>query len=518
MPVTSFGSSAGYSSHTHNPFLALLSPDATESTGDVWGWSLIYSGSFTAEAEKNPHGPVRALIGFNDHQLSWTLRQGEELRSPECVSVFSNDGIGAMSRKFHSVFRQHLIRSPFVDKPRPALLNCWEGVNYDFDQAKIIEMARETAELGLKLFIMDDGWFGVKHPRVNDHAGLGDWEPNPARFPKGLAPAIKEATQFQVAGSQEKLKFGLWVEPEMISPKSELFEQHPDWVLKAPAYPSTECRYQLVLNLALPEVQDYIITSISKILSDSPISYIKWDNNRGMHEVASPSNYHAYILGLYRVLDALTSRFPEVLWEGCASGGGRFDPGILHYFPQSWVSDNTDAVDRLAMQFGTTVVYPASSMGCHISRVPNEVTQRTTSVTFRAHVAMMGGSFGLELDPSKIPEEERQQLPRLLQIAEKVSRTVINGSLWKLSLPEASQHPAAMYVSEDGRQAVLFAFQVIATPAHCLPTLRLQGLDPRAMYLFDGKEKYSGATLMNGGIQFGFSGDYDSRVVFLDKL
>lgn len=499
--------------------MALLSSDATENRGDVWGFSLIYSGSFTAEVEKNPHGSVRALMGLNGHQLSWPLKPGEHLTSPECVSVFARDGgVGAMSRKFHDVFRQHLIRSSFVDQPRPPLLNDWEGVKFDFDQQNIIDMARETAALGLSIFVMDDGWFGVKHPRVDDHAGLGDWEPNPDRFPKGLAPPIEELTQFEVAGTQDRLKFGIWVEPEMVSPKSELYEQHPDWVLHAGEYPRTEIRYQLILNLALPEVQDYIIASISKVVSSAPISYVKWDNNRGMHEVASPSTYHAYMLGLYRVLDTLTARFPDVLWEGCASGGGRFDAGILQYFPQSWASDNTDAVDRLSIQFGITTVYPASSMGCHVSRVPNEVTHRMTSVTFRAHVAMMGGSFGLELEPSKIPDEERKELPELLQLAKKINPIVINGSLWKLSLPWQSQHPAAMYVCQDGSQAVLFAFQTVGTPAHCLPTVQLQGLDANATYLLDGKDKYSGATLMNGGMQFAFQGDFDSRVVFLEKL
>lgn len=496
----------------------MASPDTTESHGEIWGCSLIYTGSFTAQAEKNPHGVVRAQIGFNDHQLSWPLKKDEQLTSPESVAIYSDEGVSGMSRRLHNLYRRHLIRSQIVTKPRPALLNCWEGVYFGFDENKILEMAQQTADLGVKLFVMDDGWFGVKYPRTSDHSGLGDWTPNPDRFPNGLGPVVKKATQIPVAGSDEKLRFGIWVEPEMVNPKSALFEEHPDWVLRASTYALTEARNQLVLNLALPAVQDYIIDSMSTILRDAPISYVKWDNNRGMHEVPSPKTYHAYILGLYRVLDVLTTRFPDVLWEGCASGGGRIDAGLLPYFPQSWTSDNTCATDRVAIQFGTTVAFPASTMGCHIAHNPNDTTGRTTSISFRAHVAMMGGSFGFELDPSKIPAADKEQIPALLRLAEKVNPVVINGDMFKLALPEESQHPAAMYVSQDGKQAVLFAFQMVATTVICEPTVRLQGLDPEATYLVDGKKKYTGATLMKGGMQFGFKGDYDSRVVVLDRL
>lgn len=515
----SFGSSTGYSSHFHNPFLALASPDATESHGQVWALSLIYSGSFKAEVEKSPQGFVRTIIGLNDHQLSWPLEAGEEFASPECVAVFSDHGVGGMSRQLHRLYRQHLVRSHFVDEPRPALLNSWEGVYFTFDQHKILAMAKSAADLGIKLFVMDDGWFGKKYPRVNSRAGLGDWTPNPDRFPNGLRPVVDEATNFAVMGSDDKLQFGIWVEPEMVNPKSELFEQHPDWVLRAGTYPMTEERHQLALNLALTPVQDYIIDSMTDLLQSAPISYVKWDNNRGLHEVPSPTTYHAYMLGLYRVFDILTSRFPKVLWEGCASGGGRFDAGILHYFPQFWASDNTDAVDRIAIQFGTTVAYPASCMGCHISDVPNHTTKRTTSLAFRAHVAMMGGSFGFELDPEKLSQCDRDQIPMLVRLAERANLIVVDGDMWKLSLPPESKHPAVIFVSRDGGRAVLFAFQMVDTPVMSQPNLRLQGLDAEAVYMVDGSDKaYSGATLMNIGLQFAFDGDHDSRLIFLESL
>ena len=457
------------------------------------------------------------LVGTNPDQLSWPLAPGESFTSPECVSVFSSEGIGAMSRKYHRLFRKHLITSKWVNKPRPLVLNSWEGLYFDFDADRIYQLAQASAEIGAKIFVLDDGWFGEKYPRVNDQAGLGDWVANPKRFPDGLDSLGKKITKLQVANSQEKLQFGLWVEPEMVNPKSKLYEDHPDWAMHAGSYPRTEARHQLVLNISLPEVQDYIIKSISDILETVPITFIKWDNNRGVHETSAPHIYHANILGLYRVLRELTSRFPDVLWEGCASGGARFDPGIMHYFPQTWTSDNTDALDRIPIQFGTSLVYPPSAMSAHISQVPNHLTRRTTSITFRAHVAMMTGSFGFELDPEAIPEDDKKLLPELLALAEKVNPVIIGGDMWRLNLPETSNLPAALYISEDGNQAVLFVFHMHLKTLHSPAVIRLQGLDPAAFYKLDGGESYSGATLMNGGLQYRFKTDCESKVVFLEK-
>jgi alpha-galactosidase len=467
--------------------------------------------------EKSPQGLTRALIGTNPDQLSWPLEPGESFSSPECVSVFSNQGIGEMSRKYHRLYRQHLMTSGWVNKTRPLVLNSWEGLYFNFDADRIYKLAQASANLGVKIFVLDDGWFGDKYPRVNDHAGLGDWVVNPKRFPEGLESLAEKITQLQAANSQDRLKFGLWIEPEMVNPKSRLYEEHPDWVLHAGSYPRTEKRQQLVLNAALPEVQDFIIKSVSNILESVPISYIKWDNNRGIHEAPNAHTFHANTLGLYRVLEELTTCFPDVLWEGCASGGGRFDPGILHYFPQIWVSDNTDGLDRISIQFGTSLVYPPSAMSAHISNVPNDITHRTTPMRFRAHVAMMAGSFGFEIDPEVIPKEDMVHLPELIALAEKVNPIVIGGDMWRLNLPESSNLPATLFISEDGKQAVLFAFQIRFKTTHSYPMIRLQGLDPSALYKVDGDQTYSGATLMNGGIQYRFEADYDSRVVFLER-
>ncbi|UZP32282.1 hypothetical protein NXS19_000098 [Fusarium pseudograminearum] len=513
-----FGSTTGYSSHYHNPFLSLVSPTTTESHGDAWGFSLVYTGSFNVEVEKSHQGLTRAVIGINPCQLSWPLRSGETLQSPECVSIFSNLGIGEMSRKFHRLYRRNLIRSKFVTETRPVLLNSWEGLYFNFDQKTIYKLAQESAKLGAKLFVLDDGWFGDKHPRINDHAGLGDWVVNPKRFPDGLGPLVESVNKLKAAGSEENLQFGIWVEPEMVNQKSELYEQHPEWVLSAGTYTRSETRQQLVLNVALPEVQDYIIDSVAKILDSAPITYVKWDNNRAMHESPTPGNQHAYMLGIYHVFDVLTTRFPHVLWEGCASGGGRFDPGILQYFPQVWTSDNMDAYDRVHIQFGTSLVYPPSTMGAHVCSSPNDVTGRSIPMRFRAHVAMMGGSFGFELDPDHTPEEDKKQIPELIALAERINPIIISGDMWRLVLPEKSNFPAAIFVSEDGSEAVLFAFQLMSTTVSNFPLLRLAGLDPNARYKLDGGDIYSGATLMNGGIQYRFGTDYDSKVVLLERV
>jgi len=427
-------------------------------------------------------------------------------------------GIGDMSRKFHRLYRQNLIKSKFVNEPRPVLLNSWEGLYFDFDESTIYRLAQASANLGCKLFVLDDGWFGDEYPRIDDKAGLGDWVVNPKRFPNGLKPLVENITKLEAANSKETLQFGLWFEPEMINQSSKLYEEHPEWVLSAGDYPRSETRQQLVLNLALPEVQDFIITAVANILDNAPITYVKWDNNRGMHESPTPANHHAYIIGMYRVYEVLTSRFPEVLWEGCASGGGRFDAGTLQYFPQVWTSDNTDALDRIHIQFGTSLVYPPSTMGAHVSAVPNEVTGRTTPIKFRAHVAMMAGSFGFELDPDALPEEDKAQIPNLIALAEKINPIVIGGDMWRLTLPDTSNYPAALFISEDGNEAVLFAFQIRSMSVHNYPLLRLEGLDPHAMYKLDGEQTLSGATLMNGGIQYRFGSDYDSKVVFLEKV
>lgn len=512
------GSTTGYSSHLHNPFVALVEPSATEHYGDAYGFSLVYTGSHAIEIEKGSQGFTRALLGINPYHLSWQLAPGESFTTPEVISVYSKDGLGGMSRQYHRLIKNNLIRSQFAKETRPVLLNSWEGLYFDYNQSTIYNLAQETADLGIKLFVLDDGWFGDKYPRVADNAGLGDWVANPDRFPNGLPDLINQVTALNTGNTSQKLEFGLWFEPEMVNPNSTLYHTHPEWVLSSGNYPRTLQRNQLVLNLALPEVQQFVIDSVADILSSAKITYVKWDNNRGMHELPAPSTMHAYMIGMYHVFDTLTTQFPDVLWEGCASGGGRFDPGVLAYFPQIWTSDNTDGLERLYIQFGTSLVYPPSAMGGHVSEVPNQQTGRTTPLTFRAHVAMMTGSFGFELNPATLEQEEKDQIPALVALAEKVNGVVVKGDMWRLQLPEDSNWPAALFISPRGEEAVLFYFQVRGLFNAGYPTLKLKGLDSGAMYDVEGVGRYSGASLMNMGIQVAFKGDYDSRVLSITRV
>lgn len=518
-----FQNSTGYSSHHHNPFLAVTTAGASETTGDVYGFSLIYTGSHAGHVEQGSTGTTRVQLGMNPDHLSWPVTPGEDFTTPECVTVFSQHGLGGMSRSFHGLYRNHLSKSAWTLRERPSLINNWEATFFDMDHDICATIARKASDLGVRMFVMDDGWFGNKHPRVNDHAGLGDWVVNPRRFPDGLGKFVEKITDYTVKGEHEnsKMKFGLWLEPEMVNPQSELFEQHPDWVLSAPGYPQTQVRNQLVLDLSQTQVQDYLIDSVTEILSNAAISYIKWDNNRGIHELATPATAHAYMLGLYRVLETLTSRFPDVLWEGCASGGGRFDPGLLHYWPQHWTSDNTDALDRLFIQFGTSLVYPPSAFGCHVSATPNDQTGRTEPLEFRAHVAMMGGSYGYELDLNHLSPEEQAMIPRLTAQSERVNPFVIHGDLFRINRPDESNWPTALYLSQDRASGVLLTYRMKNIRVWQSPAVKLQGLDPEAVYELqeDGKEKvrYHGDTLMNVGLKLGLVGDYQSRVIFLYK-
>lgn len=518
-----FQSSTGYSSHYHNPFVAVVDPETTDTHGFAYGLSFVYTGSFSVDVEKYPaHDRTRVMMGLNPLHLSWALAPGASFHSPEVCAVYEHTrGINGMSRSFHTLYRNHLSRSKFTKQPRPVLINNWEATYFDIDAKKLQAFAERAAKLDIRMFVMDDGWFGVKKPRVKDNAGLGDWVPNPARFPDGMEAFASGVTALQCGKNGEKLKFGIWVEPEMINRTSELYDRHPEWVLQVEGYDMTEQRDQLVLDLGKTEVQDYIIECLSKIL-EANISYVKWDNNRGIHEIPHASQPHAYILGLYRVLDTLIKRFPDVLWEGCASGGGRFDAGLLYYWPQHWTSDNTDALERLAIQFGTSLVYPPSSMACHVSACPNEQVMRTTPLHFRAHVALMGGSFGFELDLAHLTDGERAAIPGIVNLAERVNPLVINGDQHRLVLPEDSNWPAVMYLSTDGSQGILLAYQIREVPRCHPPALRLSGLDPEATYKVQEEgsediETLSGAVLMHDGLWLHMHGDFDSKAVWLTK-
>ncbi|KAF9736530.1 alpha-galactosidase 2 [Paraphaeosphaeria minitans] len=516
---TTFRSTEGFGSHLHNPFFALVSPSTTETSGEAWGFNLVWTGSFEATAERFSNGFVRVLFGLNSLHTSIQVKPGESLQSPEAVSVYSMEGVNGMSRSFHDLYRNHLSRGKQTPKTRPILLNSWEGLGFNINETSLVRLAGEAEKLGVELFVNDDGWFGVEYPRQNDSLGLGDWTPNPQYFPDGLGPYVAQVNNLTVMNSSQPLQFGIWVEPEMVNLNSTLYNEHPDWVLHAGKHARTLTRNQMVLNVGLPEVQDFIINTVSGILDSANIQYVKWDNNRAMHELSHPSDSYNYILGLYRVIDNLTTRYPDVLWEGCASGGGRFDAGLLHYWPQHWTSDNTDASDRLTIQLGTSLVYPPSAMGCHISKAPNGFNQRNISIEFRGHVAMQCGSFGLELNPEELTEHEAAAIPSIMAEAKKVNPIVISGDFYRLALPDNSPWPATQFVSEDGSESVVFAFQQKYAVKPAAPAVKLQGLEPKARYANDlDNGTYTGATYMNGGINIQWDrADYQSKLIWLKR-
>ncbi|MDP4087859.1 MAG: alpha-galactosidase [Bacillota bacterium] len=507
----SIESRRGASSHFHNPFIVLVSKDAGEEHGEVYGFSLVYSGSFLAQAEVSQYRTTRVSMGINPFDFSWLLSQGESFQTPEVVMVHSSQGIGQMSRTYHKLYRTRLCRGEFRDKVRPVLVNNWEGTYFDFNADKLEAIAKAGSELGIELFVLDDGWFGKRN---NDESSLGDWVVNKSKLPNGLEDLVSRINKLN-------LKFGLWFEPEMVSPDSDMYRAHPDWCLHVPDRTRSEARRQLILDLSRDDVCDYIINAVSSILASAPISYVKWDMNRNMSEIGSeclPSERqretaHRYMLGLYRVLEKITSNFPHVLFESCSGGGGRFDPGMLYFMPQTWTSDDTDAVERLAIQYGTSMVYPASTMGAHVSAVPNHQVGRNTSLKMRGDVAM-SGNFGYELDLTKFSEEEKKEVKEQVARYKELRGIVQQGDMYRLLSPFEGNETAWMFVSEDKSEAFAAYFRVLAVPDPAIRKLVLKGLDPNKEYKVKGRDcTFGGDELMYAGLTIPhLHGDYQSVV------
>lgn len=512
--VTGISSRRGSSSHQQNPFLALLRPDATEQQGEVYGFSLVYSGSFTAEAEVEQFGTTRVQIGINPFDFTWKLEPGESFQTPEAVLVYSAEGLGGMSRTYHRLYRTRLCRGQFRDQERPILVNNWEATYFDFNADKIEAIAQAGSELGIELFVLDDGWFGR---RDRDNSSLGDWFEDRRKLPDGLKDLARRV-------KDTGLQFGLWFEPEMVSPDSDLYRAHPDWCLHVPGRRRTEARDQLVLDMSRSDVRQYLYERLSAIFSTVPITYVKWDMNRNMTEIGSAVSpaerqgevAHRYMLGLYELLERLTSEFPQILFESCSGGGGRFDPGMLYYMPQTWTSDDTDAAERLKIQYGTSIVYPVSTMGAHVSAVPNHQVERTTPLTFRGDVAM-SGNFGYELDLTRFTEEEKETAKRQIALYKEIRGLVQQGDLYRLQSPFEGNETAWMFVSPDQSEALLFYFRVLAEPNGPLRSVKLQGLDPAKDYEVVGSgEVYGGDRLMNAGLSMAsVRGDFSSKMVHL---
>lgn len=504
----------GASSHQQNPFIALLSKGANEVSGEVYGVNLVYSGNFVASAEVDQFSSTRLSIGINPFDFTWLLESGESFQTPEAVMIYSEKGIGEMSRTYHKLYRTRICRGVYRDRLRPVLVNNWEATYFNFDEKKIESIALAGKELGIELFVLDDGWFGK---RDSDNCSLGDWVVDKNKIPSGLEALASGVNEIG-------MMFGLWFEPEMISPNSDLYRKHPDWCVHVPNRESSQGRFQrsqLVLDFSRQDVCDEVIKMVSNILKSAPISYVKWDMNRNLTEIGSaclPANRqketaHRYILGLYRVMDEITKAFPQVLFESCASGGGRFDAGILYYMPQTWTSDNTDAVERLKIQYGTSIVYPAITMGAHVSTSPNHQIGRISGLDIRGNVAM-GGNFGYELDVTKFTEDEKEIVKQQVDTYKEIRHITQFGDFYRLLSPFEGNETAWIFVTEDKKEAVASFFRVMAQPNPSLTKVKLQGLNPEYNYEIAGMNiVVGGDELMYRGLNTSnLYGDFASRV------
>ena len=507
----------GASSHAQNPFIALISNGGDEDNGEVYGFNLIYSGNFLANVEVDMHGQARAQIGINPFDFTWNLESGQEFQAPEVVMVYSPNGLTGMSHIYHDLYRERLCRGIYRDKDRPILINNWEATYFDFNSEKIKEIAKDSSELGIELFVLDDGWFGK---RDNDDCSLGDWFVNEEKIQGGLNSL---ATSINEMGMQ----FGLWFEPEMISPNSILYKEHPDWCIHIDGRLRSEARRQLILDLSRDEVCDAVIEMLTDILKSAPISYVKWDMNRNMTEIGSaawPAKKqkevaHRYMLGLYRILETITTSFPNILFESCSGGGGRFDGGMLYYMPQTWTSDDTDAIERLKIQEGTSLVYPTSSMGSHVSAVPNHQVHRITPLHTRGVVAM-AGSFGYELDVTKMSDEEKKEVKSQVEFYKKIRHTVQFGDLYRLISVFDSNESAWMNLDKDGMSAVVSYVKKYGEPNVLPKRLKIKALDKEALYeVVETGEVFGGDELMYIGLEIGeIIGDFQAKVWTLKKV
>lgn len=516
--IQSVGSIRGISSHQHNPFLILCDRDADEDTGLCYGAMLLYSGNFEAAVECGQYESSRLVMGINPSHFCWTLESGETFTSPEAALVCSPNGFGQMSRQFHHAIIDHLLRDPYKHKRKPVLINSWEATYFDFTSDKLVAIAKEASDLGIELFVMDDGWFGSRN---DDNSGLGDWKVNETKLPGGLKKLVNEINNLGMA-------FGIWVEPEMVNEDSDLYRAHPDWVLRIPGRAPARGRGQLVLDFSRREIRDYIYGQLQAVFSSAPIAYIKWDMNRSLTDVwskALPPDrqgevYHRYVLGVYDLLERIHNDYPQILIEGCCGGGGRFDGGMLYYTPQIWCSDDSDAIDRLQIQYGTSFCYPPCTMGAHVSAVPNEQNGRITPLKTRG-IAAMSGAFGYEMDLGRCTDAQKAEIRRQVETYKAHYDLICHGAYYRLNSPQ-KQHlfTAWEHVSADKREALVSFITGSTRPASFCSRLYLKGLDPVLMYQVNGGEiSYSGSTLMQAGYPLpAIRQDYQSLQLYLKAI
>ncbi|NYE07926.1 alpha-galactosidase [Bacillus niacini] len=516
--IQSVESTRGGSSHQHNPFIALPRKGTAEESGEVYGFNFVYSGNFLAQAEVDQFSNTRVTMGINPFDFSWKLDVGESFQAPEVVMVYSSEGLGDMSRTYHELYRTRLVRGAYRDRERPILVNNWEATYFNFNEEKILEIAKAGSELGIELFVLDDGWFGK---RDDDRSSLGDWFVDHKKLPNGLGSLASNVKEME-------LEFGLWFEPEMISVDSDLYREHPDWCLHVPGRSRSESRNQLVLDFSREDVCVEITKRVCDILASAPISYVKWDMNRHLTEIGSSllpadrqrETAHRYMLGLYKVMENITSSFPDVLFESCSGGGGRFDPGILYYMPQTWTSDNTDAVSRLKIQYGTSLVYPIVSMGAHVSAVPNHQVHRSTSMEMRGDVAM-SGNLGYELDLTKLSNEEKEIVKQQVANYKEIRRLIQFGDFYRLKSPFEGNETAWLFTNKDKTEVMVYYFRVLAEPAAPFAFLKLNGIDVNKQYQVIGTNNvYGGDELVYAGLSIPLElhGDFQSHTWHLKEI
>ncbi|MBC2205919.1 alpha-galactosidase [Listeria booriae] len=497
--IQSIESLRGASSHQQNPFIALLRKTTTEEQGDVYGFHFVYSGNFEATVEVDQFATTRVNFGIHSFNFNWQLKQGETFQTPEVVMVYSDKGLGDMSRQLHHFYQNHLLRGTYRDKERPILVNNWEATYFDFTEKKILDIAKIGSKLGMELLVLDDGWFGKRN---SDKSSLGDWFLNKEKLPHGLTKLAEKINKLDMA-------FGLWFEPEMISADSDLYRAHPDWCLHVPERRRSESRNQLVLDFSREDVRLAIVNQMTTILKEVPIKYVKWDMNRHLTEIGSahfPKEQqqeiaHRQILGVYDVMNQITTEFSDILFESCSGGGGRFDPGMLYYMPQTWTSDNTDAISRLKIQYGTSLVYPIVTMGAHVSVAPNHQVKRHTSLEIRGNVAM-SGNLGYELDLTKLTDTEKETIKQQIQTYKEIRPLIQFGDFYRLKSPFEGNETAWMFVDKTKTEIVVFYFQVLAVPAKPLQAIKLTGLNKDAEYKINAtKQVFGGDELMYSGLK-----------------
>ena len=512
-----FESRRGTSSHHMNNFIALVHHHTTENTGEAIGLQFVYSGNHSFELEKDQINQLRVVGGINSHRFSWELNAGQSFQTPEMILSYSSQGLNKMSQIHHELLRERIARGRHQFAERPILVNNWEATYFDFNSEKIKAIIDEAKELGIEMFVLDDGWFGK---RDADNSSLGDWFEYEGKLTNGLREIADYA-------HSKGLKFGLWFEPEMISVDSELYRTHSDFLMQEPGRMPSASRSQHVLDFTRLDVRQTIEKQMRKILDTIPLDYIKWDMNRSLSDVYSitldPQRQgevaHRYMLGLYELLEHLITDYPEILWEGCSGGGGRFDAGFIYYMPQSWTSDNTDAVERMKIQYGTSLAYPISSITAHVSAVPNHQTDRSTSLKTRGETAM-SAVFGYELDLTKLSPEEKKQVKDQIISYQTIRPVIQYGHYYRLASPFEENIAAWMFVSPKQDEAIVFLGRILASAQPAFHEVYLMGLDDEALYQEQtSKRIFSGAELLTVGLYFpDFQGDFQKELLHFKKL